>query len=216
MSEVSTSRRDVMRALAIVPAVIAAPAAAAAMCGRSPSLPSRAITDAIAAYHKAAAYENEWHDRAYAPVWKACKAEGEAIPHLQTKTRHEAGGKLIQWSTDNLANQTEARMCRKVIGEGHRLAGSYRQLVEEFEEKMEWRAAEQRRIEQRHGMDALDAEQERITDLSYAAMKAVDDFPVTTLADLMAKTEFGKETDGQIDHEALLADLRRIAGRAMA
>lgn len=215
MSEVSTSRRDVMRAFAIVPAAIAAPtAAAAAMCGRSSSLPSRAITDAIAAYHKAAAYENEWHDRAYAPVWKACKGEVEAIPHLQTETRHEAGGKLIQWSTDNLANQTEAHMCRKVIGEGHRLAGSYRQLVEEFEEKMEWRAAEQRRIEQHHGMDALDAEQERLTDLSYAAMKSVDDFPVTTLADLIAKTQFGKETDGQIDHDALIADLRRIAGEA--
>lgn len=220
MSEVSTSRRDVMRALAIVPAAIATPAVAAAAFTRGPAMPSRAITEAIAAYHKAAAHENEWLDRHYTPVWKACKAEVEKIPHLTTQTRHEVGGRLVQWSTDNPENQTQARYCRHVLNErrqnGRGLAKSYEQLVVEFEEKVAWRAAEERRIQQRYGIDALDAEQDRLTNASYDAMRAVEEFPAATIHDLIAKVEFAWETEGRIEPEEILVDLRRIAGSAAA
>ncbi|NIJ16489.1 hypothetical protein [Sphingobium vermicomposti] len=218
MSEVSTSRRNVMRALAIVPAVIAAPAVATAMTSvaRPDATPSRAITDAISDYHKAANQENAWHDRAYAPAWKACKAEVAKIPHLTTETRHECGGKLVQWSTDCQSNLVEARHCREVINEGHRLAKSYLALLEEFEEKLAWRASQERRIHQRHSMDALDREQDRLTDISCRAMRTVEHFPVTTVADLIAKVEFIQETEGQVDNDEVLTDLRRIAGKALS
>ena len=220
MSEVSTSRRNVMRALAIVPAAIATPAVAAAAFTREPTMPSRAITELVAAYHKAAAYENEWCDRHYTPAWKACKAEVEKIPHLTTETRHEVGGMLVQWSTGNPANQAEARYCRQVLNErrqnGRGLAKSYEQLVLEFEEKVAWRAAEEARIQQRYGIDTLDAEQDRLTNASYAAMRAVEEFPAATIHDLIAKVEFAGETEGRVEPEELLADLRRIAGRATA
>ena len=216
MSEVSTSRRDVMRALAIVPAAIATPTVAAAAFTRGPTKPSLAITEAIAAYHKAATYENEWCDRHYTPAWKACKAAIERIPHLTTETRHEVGGRIVRWSTDNPTNQAEARYCRQVLNEGRRLAKTYKQLVEEFEEKVAWRAAEERRIQQRYGMDLLDAEQDRLTNASYDAMRAVEEFPAATIHDLIAKVEFAGETEGRSEPEELLADLRRIAGRAAA
>lgn len=210
---IAPSRRDVMRAFAVVPALVA-PALANAATGiiGTPAGPSLEMAKAVAAYHSAAAFENEWHDRAYAPVWKICSAEVETIPHLTTQTRHERGGKLVQWSTDNLADQTEARWCRKHLDEGGSLTASYRQLLEEFEEKIELRLSDKRRIEQRHGMGALDEEQDRLVDISYRAMRVVETFPAATVPDLIAKVQFAEETEGRIEPDELLVDLRRIAG----
>ncbi|MCB4861114.1 hypothetical protein K7W03_16100 [Sphingobium sp. PNB] len=217
MHEVTTSRRDVMRALAIVPAAIAAPAVANAATFTSGGV-SSGMSQAIAAYHNAVATENAWGERVYDVAWKACKAEQEAIPHLTTKARVDltAPGVLTQLSTDNPLHLSAIRMHKSLTQDGARLGGDPERAFDEFLEKLEQREAEKQRIAQRHNMDALSAEQNRLEQASYAAMRAAEEFPVTTVADLIAKIQFSQETDGQIDHDDMLADLRRIAGRAAA
>lgn len=212
----TSTRRAFVTALAAIP-VVAAPATAVAATNLAlaEALPSRKITEAIAAYHKAVANQNEWEGRVYFPTWNACKAAIEAIPHLTTEQGFEtyAGFKVTHLSTDKVADVALARMFSKLPA-SKRLDDDHDRACAELLDKLEWRAAEEVRIHARYNMDALDEEQDRLNDISYRAMIAVEDYPAATLADLIAKTEFGLNTEGRIDHEDLLADLRRISGEA--
>ena len=216
MTEVTTSRRNVMRALAIVPAVIAAPAVASAAIGRTTGI-SPAMAKAIAGYHNAVATQNEWETQVYLPTWKACEAAVAAIPHLTTQQGFEtnAGFRTTHLSTDKAADVAVANIFSK-IPVNQRYDDDQDRACAELLEKLEWRKAEEARIHKAHNMDALDEEQDRLEQLSYRAMSAVEDFPVATLADLNAKVQFIGETEGRIEPDALLADLRRIAGESRA
>lgn len=216
MSEVSTSRRDVMRALSIIP-VIAAPAIASAAIAAPQAGPSPEMAQAIAAYWKAIDTANEWHTRVYSPAWKACQAAVAAIPHLTTEQGFEtyAGFKVTHLSTDKVVDVALARMFSKLPA--HKRHGDdHDRACAELLEKLDWRAAEEVRIHAQYNMDALDAEEDRLNDVSYRAMRAVEEFPAATIHDLIAKVQFAEETDGRFEPDDLLPDLHRIAGRAVA
>lgn len=57
-------------------------------------------------------------------------------------------------------------------------------------------------------------EEKRLQDASHAAFKAVYNFAAATPVDLIAKIEFLKSRDIDIDHDQMLADLRRVFGEA--
>lgn len=57
-------------------------------------------------------------------------------------------------------------------------------------------------------------EDKRLEDAAYAAFREVSDFAAATPADLVAKIEFLKDRDIDIDHDRLLADLRRVFGES--
>ena len=76
------------------------------------------------------------------------------------------------------------------------------------------RQAEEDRLRACYNIDLLGDESNRLTDLSCDAMHAVEEYPVDTLVDLIAKIEFSQKTGGLLVHEDLLSDLRRIAGEA--
>lgn len=213
MSEVSTSRRNVMRALAVVPAIAAVPAFAAATTlnlGINPDL-----TDAIAAYRKAVEAASCWHDRVYRPAWEGCQAAVAAIPHLTTEQGFEtyAGFRVTHLSTDKVADVALARMFSK-LPPHKRYGDDHDRACAELLEKLDWRAAEEVRIHAQYNMDALDAEEDRLNDVSYRAMRVVEEFPAATIHDLIAKVQFAEETEGRFEPEELLSDLRRIAGEA--
>ena len=82
MSEVSTSRRDVMRALSIIPAVIAAPAVISAAAAAT--FPSSAAWDAAMARYLAAKARSEEMEARLKPIWDRIDAARPAykITHV--------------------------------------------------------------------------------------------------------------------------------------
>src|SRR5690242_11241623 len=97
MSEVSTSRRDVMRALAIVPAVIAAPAVAStALAARNTT--SLEWNQALARHSAARDAADRYCETVYRPAWETWRRAVEnrqedierriaAVPHYITKAQ---------------------------------------------------------------------------------------------------------------------------------
>lgn len=212
---VDIGRREAMRVLAIVPTVLATTATAGAAVGLTclPDGPSPEMAQALAAYRAAVAFQDEWEGRIYSPAWKVCQAAEDAIPHLTTEGRCSLvpGGMLGHMSTDNPAHLAAGRMYKRVMADGRQLGDDDDDTLQEFLEKLDWREAERKRIHKGHNMDALDKDQDRLNDLSIQAMAVIEKFPVTTMADLIAKVEFIKETDGAIGPDELLADLRRVS-----
>jgi hypothetical protein len=63
---------------------------------------------------------------------------------------------------------------------------------------------------------AVEAEYDRLENLSFAAFDALRQFKPTCTADLIAKVEFLKASECVIDADDMLAALRAIAGEAAA
>jgi hypothetical protein len=62
----------------------------------------------------------------------------------------------------------------------------------------------------------MEAESDRLDADSYAAWDGVVRFNAATMADLVAKIDFLKSHDCEIDHDELLADLARVFGGSAA
>lgn len=60
----------------------------------------------------------------------------------------------------------------------------------------------------------IGAEEKRLETESYAAFRAVANFKAATPGDIFAKIEFLKSRECEIDHDQMLADLRRVFGWA--
>lgn len=60
----------------------------------------------------------------------------------------------------------------------------------------------------------IEAEHKRLEDANYAAFKRVADFEPTTAGDLIAKVEFTKSQEVELDPDQMLADLHRVFGGA--
>lgn len=215
MLEATTSRRDVMRALAIVPAAIAAPAVANAAATNGGVSPGMAA--AIEAYRKASAAEDAFNHAIYDPAVAAWREAVEGIPHYATEAHLPAalGEAPRPMRTDNPSDLTMARMYQKLTVDGYGL-GRDETALKELVERLEQREAEKQRLGTAHNIYALQDESERLAEIRTNAMFEVEAQPAHTLADLIAKTEFIKETDGDTDHDELLADLRRISGKIAA
>ena len=188
--------------------------AAYAPVGATDAVISTEFQAAITAHRKAVATADEWQDRVYGPALKACQIAEEAIPHFTTKASCAvASDEPTKLSTANPAHLALARIYKSLTADGHRLGGGDSRAIEELLAKLKWRDAEKLRIHEAHNMDAIEAEMDRLEALSFSAQQAVEDFPVTTIADLIAKVEFAEELESQVTPGQLMADLRRLARR---
>jgi len=216
MTNVTPSRRDVMRALAIVPALLAAPtiASAATQLACTPTGISAGMAAKLAAYRHANMVSARYDDMVYNPPHKAWREAVDAIPHHTTKQGYEANGGWMHMSTNQTHQLAVAKTVMKEPGRWDH-APDYQSACIELLEADRCRQQEIMRLRDRYNIDALYEESVRLSDLSYDALVAVEQYPAETMGDLIAKIDFIKETEGSIDADGLLADLRRLTGEAV-
>lgn len=216
MREVATSRRDAMRALAIVPTLIAAPAIANVATGLvcTPTGISAGMTTALAAYRHAEKVSASYDDTVYGPPHKAWREAVDAIPHHVTQGYQANGG----WTHMSTRTTRHLAVAKTVMKEPALWDHSpeYQAACAELLKASCQREQEEARLRARYNIDALYDESVRLSDKSYEALRAVEEYPVETLTDLIAKIDFIKETGGTVDADELLGDLCRIAGEALA
>ncbi|MBB4149799.1 hypothetical protein [Sphingobium scionense] len=149
------------------------------------------------------------------PAWEALRQSRDAIPHRTTASGFEYRGTVRHMSTDRASDVGAAQAARRAAT-GDLMSEDYARTCAELRGLIEWREAEEVRARHRLNINSIAAESNRLSDASGDALYDVENFPVATIADLIAKVELIEETDGQVDIEVLLRDLRRLAGEAAA
>jgi len=211
MNELAVSRRAVTRALSTLPILAltnsSVEAGAAELLSASPGMAA-----AVDAYRAAAAASAHHYNHVYNPAWRAWRSEADAIPHVTTTASFNGWASFDHLST---AERGMVEMARAIMKDA--TPGQYRDYEvasAELLEAEDRRQSESNRLAARHNLSALSAENDRLGEIRDDLLGEVENFPVTSLADLIAKIEVIEETDGQIMPADLMADLRRIAGRA--
>lgn len=216
MNDLALSRRAVTRALFLLPAA-AVPAAAVAapafVC--SPASTSPEMAAAITAFRAAQAASDRHGKLIEDPAWEALRQCREAIPHRTTASGFEYRGAVRHMSTDRAADVGAAKTAWRAAT-ADLISEDYARTCAELRGLIEWREAEEIRARHRLNINSIVAESNRLSDASVDALYDVENFAVATIADLIAKVELIEETDGQVDIEVLLRDLRRIAGEVVA
>lgn len=226
------TRREILAAAIVAPA-LATPAVACA----APTFACLSMSvspqwqDAVAQMDASSAAYDAYYDATYEPAWEAAKATArqadeelqrrlDAVPHYTTSLAYEsADGNLVHMTT---ANRLDI---------GHAIGGAlltdlsdYVSCCREMVSLINKRMDEQDRVKAEFDhpkvypaqliSPEIAREEKRLQDASHAAFKEVYDFAAATLADLIAKIEFLKARDIDIDHDQMLADLRRVFGEA--
>jgi len=236
MSEVSTSRRAVMRALAFLPAVIVAPPAAHAavelVCSPATGT-SPAWNAALARWEKAEAAAATFYRATYAPAfsaWRERTKEQEAdlerrtaaLPHYVTKAQTGMPRNRFSLSTAEPWYVGLAEEFTRRVATGADMSMEDPDFTKCCLEL--WPAAQEREAKiasMRAAFvpaefdEALEEEYGRLDEAEVAAYGEIVVFKARTLADLITKITFLEDRGHPVDHKTLLADLRRIsAGEA--
>lgn len=231
MNTLTSSRRDAMRSLAILPAMIAMPAAASAPTGlictplattpqwQSAVKAMEAASDAYDAYFKAI-YEPMWSARRQKLTDEEAELQRriDAIPHYTTTSSYEtADGAMVHMTT---ADSFHVRLAMSMVGDAG--VDDYAQCCHElFIKGIGKRIMREQEIRKGFTFSELadtpadiEAEHDRLEKASYAAWCAVADFEAATPGDLIAKVTVLQAQDANLDHDEMLADLRRVFGEA--
>lgn len=168
----------------------------------------------IAAYRRTKAVSDGWHKTVYDTASEAHDAARAAVPHHTTKTSFvNMLGKPVHLSTQSPG---AARIIKTMQRDGE-IYGSddFGQCCAELANALDARQAELDRLDAAWIATGLNGRSDALTDQTFAAFGEVCAYPVRTLADLLLKLETIRAVDDDpIDVDDLLADLKRIAGRA--
>ena len=224
------TRREILAAAIAAPA-LASPAVACA----APTFAclSMAVSpqwqDAVARMDAASAAHDAYYEATYEPAWETAKAAArqadeslqrrlDAIPHYTTSLAYEtADGNFAHMTTANRFD-----IGRAIGGAQLTDLSDYVSCCREMVSLINKRMDEQDRVKAEfeqpkvHPAQLISPEiareEKRLEDASHAAFKAVYNFAAAAPADLIAKIEFLKARDIDIDHDQMLADLRRVFG----
>ncbi|KZC82907.1 hypothetical protein AYR46_03100 [Sphingobium yanoikuyae] len=179
----------------------------------------------------ASAAHDAYYEATYEPAWETAKAAArqaeeklqrrlDAVPHYTTSLAYEtADGNFAHMTTANRLD-----IGRAIGGAQLTDASDYvsccREMVSLINKRMDEQDRVKAEFEQPKVYPAqlippeIAREEKRLQDASHAAFKDVYSFAAATPADLIAKIEFLKSRDIDIDHDQMLADLRRVFGEA--
>lgn len=200
------ARRTLLQALAIVPAVIVAPAHAS---------PASEIHRLIAK-HAAAKAATERHDaEVLDPAYERYQRAIESIPHATVRWKQSQCFAGETWST---ADKRRIKEAQYFLDPSHATKVAPAQLSYEEACRALLRASKHRDglIEKAaisSGYLAASAENERLCDHQFAVLKAVLACPVTTPADFLTKMTFVWEDDRwdlATAQEAVANDINRL------
>lgn len=226
------TRREILAAAIAAPA-LATPAVACA----TPTFAclSMAVSpqwqDAVAQMHAASAAYDAYYEATYEPAWETAKERAghadeqlqrrlDAIPHYTTSLAYEtADGNLMHMTTANRLDIWRA-IGGAQLTDPSDYVSCCREMVSLINKRMDEQDRVKAEFEQPKVYPAqlispeITREEKRLQDASHAAFKAVYDFAAASPGDLIAKIEFLKARDIDIDHGQMLSDLRRVFGEA--
>lgn len=232
MNTLTSSRRDVMRALAILPAMIAMPAAASAPTGLicTPLATTPQWQSAVKAMEAASDAYDAYYKAIYEPIWNARRQplsdeEAElqrridAVPHYSTeRTYLSEDGTPARMTTRNNA---EVRAALGFVDDIESENDDYRECARELLSLFGKRCAQEHEIKKGFVFSELadmpadiEVEHDRLEKAGAETWRAVAEFEAATPGDLIAKVAFLKTQDDNLDPDEMLADLRRVFGEA--
>lgn len=213
---ISTTRRNLLGAAMIAPALVAVPGIAAT--------PDRTAWDAA----KVALDKIEEIDAAFTPgwweTWQKCKAECDAVPHITIPGTGHCGKRSYMTS-----DSAEVRIAEREIADldaGRMRLDDLPGLREHYEMKRRFVAAARDReqkvqyIRDHHGMDRLDARAEELGQQVADARERLMKTPAPDLRALRWKLDQLREDDGDVVPwvaeyvEQCFADIARLMGDA--
>jgi hypothetical protein len=171
------------------------------------------FADIIAAHVEAETAYHAYHREIFDPAERAILAEVAAIPHYTTKASFPTleGDRRIHMTT---ADQMHCRIVRDHGGKPVKGESDWYECIAELRDALTIRDNQIREINTRYNLAELEAELQRLRDITGEAMDAIEHYPVTTLADLLRKIELMRKDDMRdVDADRLLDDLRRIVSR---
>lgn len=168
----------------------------------------------IAAYRSAKAMADNWHKTVFEPASDAFNAACKAVPHHTTAASFENMlGARVHLST---ASEGAERIVRTMQRDGQTYGNDdYAECMKELQGALDKREAELARIKDEWSATGLVEHSDALGERNFDAFCAIYAYPVSTIADLTLKLETIREIDDEkMDLDDLLADLKRIAGRA--
>lgn len=198
MSEITTDRRAFLAAAPALAVLTAGPAIALASTG------DPGFERCLQAYREASARAEHFDRTVCQPANKRYDAECEQVRHITVDTFKSDSGAEIPWTT------ADPFMCGMAQEFGPLNKGS---AAAKLLDAINQREAALKEIGDRHRIDALNGESDRLGALAGDALMAVEEYPVRSLGDLIRKMELS-DAEGYADADlaTLLADLRRIDG----
>ncbi len=203
-----TTRRAFMAATTTL-AALSVPASALAAPRHDPGLLS-----CIEAHRRIDQIVDAWSETIFDPAYAAYKAARDAVPHYITKASWESKGGRVRHMTT--ADETDTNIVMPLRDGGSDYASDdFGRCCAELRQALNERNARLQRITDEWLATGLNERSDRLGDEWFAAMVAVRDYPVRTLPDLLLKVEKLQECEDNIyDLEGVLADLKRIEGKA--
>jgi hypothetical protein len=212
-SNLNTDRRAFLAAAPALAALTAGPALAAS------SAVDPDFAQCVAAYQRADRAYHVHYETRFSPVEQAFREAEKAVPHYVTKASMDVGeGQFIHFTT---ADRMHRRLAEDFGGRFDDDDGFVGGCASELLKALNERDARIKALRRETGYDTVRTEQWELLDDMTDALRAVEAYPVTNIKDLLRKVELLKgevERDDiaglDIDADVLLADLRRIEGRA--
>lgn len=195
-------------------------------------MPTIAWISAMDAWRTSDAARKAYGDEVWKPAWDAAESQRLAdehqlqcqiatIPHFTTETAYEsADGEMVHMTTATDLH-IRAAMSGATGSEDDNFRRCCRELIQGIAARFVAEQEIRDRFEFNPGREldpAVDAEMTRLEQIDHEAWEALTRFPAATLGELVAKTEFLRSLDCEIDHNELLADLTRIwnGGRSLS
>ena len=211
----ATSRRALLGALAAAPA-LAAPLAIAHAAPTAVAV-SPELERLLAIARAARAASNRYEQEIFEPARQRYEAAESRFPHIEV--HNPDGGRSYStadlWEVRRARRATTERVVFHGPGaeEGRQRYKAMRALVM----SADLRNAEMSAMKAQMGFQAIEDENERLDEVFYDAVSALDDYRPATFADLQAKLAFmieldRIETDGPTG--VVIADLQRLIGTA--
>jgi hypothetical protein len=226
------TRREILVAAIAAPALAApAVACAAPTFACMPMAVSPQWQDAVARMDAASEAHDAYYEATYEPAWETAKATArqadeelqrrlDAVPHYTTSLAYEtADGNLMHMTTANRLDIGRA-IGGAQLTDPSDYVSCCREMVSLINKRMDEQDRVKAEFEQPKVYPAqlippeIAREEKRLEGASHAAFKDVYNFAAAAPADLIAKIEFLKSRDIDIDHDQMLADLRRVFGEA--
>jgi len=210
MEQPNLTRRTLLASIPVATAVAALPAVAATASADS------GLAQAFAAYQRIKAEADHFHKAICDPAEALWEKRCAAIPHVTTTRQFKlaGNGEMTPLCTAEEASVEIARhivsICRNTSNDDY--VECCRELVAAADE----RDAQIAKAREELNIDELGRRSDSYVDGKYAALRDIEDYPVTSPSDLLRKIEMLRENFGEdeVCDDWMLTDLRRIEGRA--
>lgn len=224
------TRRQILRA-ALVASAFSVPTVASAAMGLI-CIPNGTSAEWVAALERMKATQavaHAYYTQTYEPAYDASRrqrreqeaelqARIDAIPHYTTTRTYETDRGLNVAMTT--AKPLHVRLALDFVGTNDP-TDDFVECCHELFKAVSQRLRQEQEIRDRFIFEVegevppvIKAEHEWLSDISHAAFRAVCHFQPRNPADLIAKVEFLKEQETDIDPDDMLADLRALFGEA--